>query len=66
MIEFAYNNNYHSSIGMAPFETLYGRPYRSPLYWEKVGDGKLLGPELVRETNEKINVVREKMRAAQS
>ena len=66
LVEFVYNNSYHSSIRMAPFETLYGTPHRSPLYWAKVGDGKLLGPELVRETNEKINVVRENMQAAQS
>ena len=29
--EFAYNNSYHSSIGMAPFEDLYERPCPSPL-----------------------------------
>ncbi|WMV41435.1 hypothetical protein MTR67_034820 [Solanum verrucosum] len=31
LIEFAYNNNYHSSIGMAPFDALYGRRCRSPI-----------------------------------
>ena len=51
---------------MAPFEALYGRPCHSPLCWAEVGDGKLLGPELVRETNEKINIVKEKLKAAQS
>ena len=66
LIEFAYNNIYHSSIGMAPFEALYGRPCRSPLCWAEVRDGKLLGPELVREINEMINTVKERMKAAQS
>ena len=66
LIEFAYNSSYHLSIGMAPFEALYGRPCRSPLCWVEVGDGKLLGPELVRETNENINIVKEKMKVAQS
>ena len=65
LVEFAYNNSYHSSIGMAPFEALYGRPCRSPLCWAEVGDGKLLGPEMVRETNEKIVIIREKMKVAQ-
>ena len=51
---------------MAPFEALYGRPCRSPLCWAKVRDGKLLGPKLVQETNEKINIVKERMKAAQS
>ena len=25
LVEFAYNNSFHSNIGMAPFEALYGR-----------------------------------------
>ena len=31
LIEFSYNNSYHSSIGMAPFEAPYGRRCRSPV-----------------------------------
>ena len=38
LVEFVYNNSYQASIGMAPFEALYGRPCRSPLRWEEVGD----------------------------
>ena len=33
LIEFAYNNSFHVSIGMAPYEALYGRPCRSPICW---------------------------------
>ena len=62
LIEFAYNNSYHSSIGMAPFKALYRRPCRSLLCWAEVGDDKLLGPDMVRETNEKISIVRENMK----
>ncbi|GJZ62696.1 putative reverse transcriptase domain-containing protein [Tanacetum coccineum] len=36
--KFSYNNNYHASIKAAPFEALYGRNYRSPICWAKVGD----------------------------
>ena len=36
LIEFAYNNSYHSSIGMAPFEALYGRRGKSPIGWFKL------------------------------
>ena len=43
LIEFAYNNSYHASIEMAPFEALYGRPCRSPVCWAEVGDRALLG-----------------------
>ena len=66
LIEFAYNNSFHSSIGMAPFEALYGRPCQVSTYWAEVGDGQLLRPELVQETSKKIHIVREKMKVAQS
>ena len=36
--EFTYNNNYHSSIELIPFESLYGRRCRSPIGWF---DGRL-------------------------
>ena len=66
LVEFAYNNSYQSTIGMPPFEALYGRKCRSPICWEEVGDRRLLGPELVQETTEKIKIIRERMKAAQS
>ena len=44
LVEFAYNNSFQSSIGMAPFEDLYGRPCRSPVCWGEVGDTAFLGP----------------------
>jgi hypothetical protein len=66
LIEFAYNNSYQATIGMAPFEALYGRRCRSPLYWDEVGERKLLGPELVQLTAEKVKVIRDKMATAQS
>ena len=31
LIEFAYNNNYHGSIGLAPYKALYGRKCQSPI-----------------------------------
>ncbi|KAA0062172.1 reverse transcriptase [Cucumis melo var. makuwa] len=39
-LEFAYNNSYQSSIGMTPYEALYGRPCRTPVYWNEVGERK--------------------------
>ena len=54
LIEFSYNNSYHSSIGMAPYEALYGRKCRSPIHWDEVGERKLLGPELIQQTMEAI------------
>ncbi|GJR86353.1 putative reverse transcriptase domain-containing protein [Tanacetum coccineum] len=54
LVEFLYNNSYHSSVRCAPFEALYGRKCRSPIMWAEVGEGQLIGPELVQETTEKI------------
>ncbi|GKA94338.1 putative reverse transcriptase domain-containing protein [Tanacetum coccineum] len=39
LIEFSYNNSYHSSVRCAPFEALYGRKYHSPIMWARVGEG---------------------------
>jgi len=47
LVEFAYNNNYHSSIEMPPFEALYGRPCRTPLGWHILEDQVIVGPELI-------------------
>ena len=66
LIEFADNNSFHNSIGMAPFEALYGRPYRSLVCWAEVGENQLLGPDMIREAHEKIQIVREKMKTAQT
>ncbi|CAJ2651824.1 unnamed protein product [Trifolium pratense] len=65
LVEFTYNNSYHSSIGMAPFEALYGRRCRTPLCWYETGEGAILGPKIVQETTEKIRMIREKMKASQ-
>jgi hypothetical protein len=66
LIEFTYNNSFHSSIGMTPFEALYGRRCRTPLCWYESGESVILGPEIVQETTEKIRMIREKMKASQS
>ncbi|XP_052174731.1 uncharacterized protein LOC127789782 [Diospyros lotus] len=65
LVEFAYNNSHHSSIGMPPYEALYGRPCRSPICWEEIGDRALLGPEIVEQTSEKIRIIRARMKVAQ-
>ena len=57
LMELAYNNSYQSSIGMAPFEALYGRKCRTPVWWDEVGERRLIGPELVQITLDKIQIV---------
>ncbi|GJZ63267.1 putative reverse transcriptase domain-containing protein [Tanacetum coccineum] len=64
LVEFSYNNSYHTSIKAAPFEALYGRKCRSPICWADVGDAQLTGPEIVHETTEKIIQVKKRIQAA--
>ncbi|KAL0560351.1 hypothetical protein IC582_000752 [Cucumis melo] len=66
LMEFAYNNSYQATIGMAPFEALYGKCCRSPVCWGEVGEQRLMGPELVQSTNEAIQKIRPRMHTAQS
>ena len=66
LVEFAYNNSYQSTIGMAPYEALYGRKCRSPVHWDEVGERKILGPEIVQQTCEVIEKIRKRMKVAQS
>jgi hypothetical protein len=66
LIEFAYNNSYHSSIKMAPFEALYGRRCRSPLCWDAVGESAVVGPQLITNTIEKVSQIKEHILTAQS
>ncbi|GJV39196.1 putative reverse transcriptase domain-containing protein [Tanacetum coccineum] len=60
LVEFSYNNSYHSSVRCALFEALYGRKCRSPIMWAEVGEGQLIGPELVQETWKRISKKRTK------
>ncbi|GFY95611.1 hypothetical protein Acr_10g0009960 [Actinidia rufa] len=66
LVEFAYNNSYQASIGMVPFEALYGRPCRSPVCWTDVGEAVLAKSEWVRDTTEKVVLIRKRLLTAQS
>ncbi|GKE48697.1 putative reverse transcriptase domain-containing protein [Tanacetum coccineum] len=65
LVEFSYNNSYHTSIKAAPFEALYGQKCRSHICWAKVGDAQLTGPEIVHETIEKIIQIKKRIQPAQ-
>ncbi|GJT77893.1 putative reverse transcriptase domain-containing protein [Tanacetum coccineum] len=65
LAEFSYNNSYHDSIKAAPYEALYGRKCRSLVCWAKVGEAQLTSPKLIKETTEKIVLIKQRMQAAQ-
>ncbi|XP_073138656.1 uncharacterized protein [Henckelia pumila] len=50
---------------MAPFETLYGCRCRSPLCWDEFSEKQLTGPEIVQEMHDKVQLIRQRMKAAQ-
>ncbi|GKB29532.1 putative reverse transcriptase domain-containing protein, partial [Tanacetum coccineum] len=62
LVEFSYNNSYHSSMRCAPFEALYGRKCRSPIIWAEVGE-VIERPELV-QNYENITRFKDRLKAA--
>jgi hypothetical protein len=51
---------------MAPFEMLYGRRCRTPLFWSETGEQNVFGPDILEEAEKQVRMVRENMRATQS
>ena len=57
LMEFSYNNSYQSNIGMAPYEALYRRRCRTPMCWTELGEHKIIGLDLVKDTEEKFQII---------
>ena len=57
LVEFTYNNSYQVSIQIAPYKALYGRPCGSPICWTYVGESSITGPDLIRDTSEKVGLI---------
>ena len=65
LVEFAYNNSYQVSIQMAPYKALYGRPCQSPVCLTEVGERSTTGSDLIRDTSEKMDLIRKCLFMAQ-
>ena len=66
LIEFVYNNTYHSTIHMAPYETLYGRRCKSPIGWFQVGEAGGIVPHLIYKPMEKVKLIQERLKTTLS
>jgi hypothetical protein len=66
LAEFSYNNSYQESIKMAPFEALYGRRCRTPLNWSEPGERNFFRPDMVKETEEKVQRIIHNLKEAQA
>jgi hypothetical protein len=64
--EFSYNYSYQASLKMAPFEALYGRKCRTPLYWSQTSESQLFGTDIIKEAERQVQIIRENLRIAQS
>eukprot|EP00253_Pinus_taeda_P020750 PITA_20750 len=65
LVEFAYNNGYHASLHMSPFEVLYGRKCRTPSSWSGPEDKLVLGPEMLAEMEQMVKKVWANLKVAQ-
>ena len=59
-VEFIYNNSYHCSLSMTPYELFHGIPYRTTLRWDR-----LVGLEMLQELEENVSYIRQILKEAQ-
>ena len=62
LVEFMYNHSFQSRIGMAPYEALYRRKCRTPMCWTKLSEKKVIDSNLIREIEEKVKMIRERLK----
>jgi hypothetical protein len=54
LVEFTYNNGYHASLKMSPFESLYGRKCNTQVSWDNPADKAVVGPEFLKEMEDQM------------
>jgi transposase InsO family protein len=64
--EFSYNNSYQKSLQMAPFEALYGRKCRTPLFWNQIGESQVFGPDVLKDAEKKVRMIIDNLKIDQS
>jgi hypothetical protein len=51
---------------MALFEASCGRKYRTPLFWNQTGENQVFGPDVLRDAEEQVRMIRNNLKVAQS
>ena len=64
LMEFASNNSYQASVGTEPYKVLYGRRCRTPVCWMELNEHKVIGLDIVKDTEEKVQVIRQRLKTA--
>ena len=64
LVEFAYNNGQQASLGMSPYELLYGRRCRTPVTWDNPVNKVVLGPELLKKMEQEVVKIRQNQKGA--
>ena len=64
LTEFPFKNSYQSSIGMAPYEALYGRKCRTLVCWTELNEHKVIGLDIVKDTEEKVRAIQQRLKIA--
>ena len=64
--EFSYNNSFHTSLKMSPYEALYGRKCCTPLNWSQTGDSRIFGTDLMMEAEKQVWEIRGRLQLAKS
>ena len=65
MVQFTYNNGQKASLGMSPYEALYGRRCRTPVTWDNPVNRVVLGPKLLKEMEQEVVKIMQKLKATQ-
>ena len=65
LVEFAYNNGYHSSLKMSPFEAMYGRKCNTPISWDNPTGRVIVGPKLLKDMQDQMVKIKKNLKVAQ-
>ncbi|WVZ58351.1 hypothetical protein U9M48_008630 [Paspalum notatum var. saurae] len=58
--EFSYKNSYQASLKKSPFEALYGKRCRTPLFWNQTGEKQAFGPNIIQDAEQQLRISRKR------